>query len=118
MASPGAAGAGRVGGGGTVINSEGFLKFQADQEKFTAQHVELYMRYLGHDSHAEELTFEKANSLALQAKLNNITHKHGNAYIKGIQPCFDILKAVTLTLHGIGFVKMLSLCSMTSSLAV
>ena len=50
MASPGA-GAGEGGGGGAVINSEEFLKFQADQEKFATQHVELYM--LG------ELAFKK-----------------------------------------------------------
>ena len=53
------------------------------------------MHYLGHDSHAGELTFdqEKANSITLQAKLDSITHKHGNAYIEGIQPCFNVLKA-------------------------
>jgi len=95
LASPGAAGAGGGGGGGTVINSE---EFQADQGKFTAQHVELYMRSLGHDSHAGELTFdqEKANSIALRAKLDSITceHEHGDTYIEGhIQPCFDVLKA-------------------------
>ena len=93
LSSPGAAGAG--GGGGAVINSEKFLKFQADQEKFTAQHVELYMRYLGRDSRAGELAFdeERANSVALQAKLDNITREHGDAYIEGIQPHFDVLKA-------------------------
>jgi fatty acid synthase subunit beta len=55
----GAAGAGGGGGGGAVINSE---EFQANQEKFAAQHVELYMR-----SRAGELAFnqEKANSIAL-----------------------------------------------------
>ena len=95
LASPGAAGAGGAGGGGAVINSEEFLKFQADQEKFAAQHVELYMRYLGRDSRAGELAFdqEKANSIALQAKLDSITREHGDAYIEGIQPRFDVLKA-------------------------
>jgi hypothetical protein len=28
-----------------MINSEEFIKFQADQEQFAAQHIELYMRY-------------------------------------------------------------------------
>ena len=53
------------------------------------------MRYLRRDSRAGEVAFdqEKATSLALQAKLDSINHKHGNAYIKGIQPHFDILKA-------------------------
>jgi len=84
LTSPGAAGA----GGGAVINSEGFLKLQADQEKFAAQHVELYMRYLGRDSRVGELAFdqERANSIALQAKLDSITREHGDAYIEGIQP--------------------------------
>ena len=75
--------------GGAVINSEEFLKFQSKQ------HVELYMRYLRHDSQAGEVSYdqEKATSLALQAKLNSFNCEHGNAYIEGIQPCFDILKA-------------------------
>jgi fatty acid synthase subunit alpha len=97
LTSPGAAGAGGGGGGlgGAVINSEEFLKLQADQEKFAAQHVELYMRYLSRDSRAGELAFdqEKANSIALQAKLDSITRKHGDAYVEGIQPRFNILKA-------------------------
>ena len=46
LASPGA--------GGAIINSEEFLKFQSDQQKFAAQHVELYMCYLAHDSRAGE----------------------------------------------------------------
>ena len=36
---------------------------------------------------------EKATSLALQVKLDSINHERGDAYIEGIQPCFDILKA-------------------------
>jgi len=91
----GAVGAGGGGGGGAVINSEEFLKFQADWEKVAAQHVKLYMHYLGHNSRAGELIFdqEKANSIALQAKLDSITCEHGDTYIEGIQPCFDVLKA-------------------------
>ena len=47
------------------------------------------------DSWAGEVSFdqEKATSLALQAKLDSINCEHGDAYIEGIQPCFDILKA-------------------------
>ena len=53
------------------------------------------MRYLACDSWAGEVAFdhEKATSLALQAKLDSINREHGDAYIEGIQPCFDILKA-------------------------
>jgi fatty acid synthase subunit beta len=36
---------------------------------------------------------EKATNLALQAKLDSINREHGDTYIKGIQPRFDILKA-------------------------
>ncbi|TFK33214.1 fatty acid synthase [Crucibulum laeve] len=95
LSAPGASGAAGGGGGGAVINSEEFLKFQADQEKFAAQHVELYMRYLKRDSRAGETAadLEKANSLALQAKLDSITREHGDTYIDGIQPRFDPLKA-------------------------
>ena len=73
LAFPGTGGASGGGKGGAVINSEEFLKSQSDQQKFAAQHVELYMCYLGGDSRAGEVTFdqEKATSLALQAKLNS-----------------------------------------------
>ncbi|KAG5638483.1 hypothetical protein H0H81_012415 [Sphagnurus paluster] len=94
LAAPGAAASGG-GASGATINSEEFLKFQADQERFAAQHVELYMRYLGRDSRAGEIAFdkEKATSTALQAKLDSITKEHGDTYIDGIQPRFDPLKA-------------------------
>ncbi|KAG6893584.1 hypothetical protein C0992_009428 [Termitomyces sp. T32_za158] len=74
LAAP-AAGAAGGSAGGVTINSEEFLKFQADQQRFAAQHVELYMRYLGRDSRAGEIAFdqEKATSTALQAKLDSIT---------------------------------------------
>ena len=54
LASPGAGGASGGSRGGAIINSEEFLKFQSDQQKFAAQHVELYMCYLAHDSRAGE----------------------------------------------------------------
>ncbi|KAH7913599.1 hypothetical protein BJ138DRAFT_606981 [Hygrophoropsis aurantiaca] len=92
----GGAGAGAgSGAGGATINSEEFLKFQAEQEKFAAQHIELYMRYLNRDSRAGDLLFdkEKANSAQLQARLDAIAKEHGDTYIDGIQPAFDPLKA-------------------------
>ncbi|KAJ6512975.1 fatty acid synthase [Mycena sanguinolenta] len=91
----GSSGSGGGGGGGATINSEEFIKFQSEQQKFAAQHVELYMRYLNRDSRAGEtaLDQEKANSLALQTKLDNIAKEHGDVYIEGIQPMFDPLKA-------------------------
>jgi fatty acid synthase subunit alpha, fungi type len=54
-----------------VINSEEFIKFQADQEQLAAQHIELYMRYLKQDSRSCHIAFdkEKANSAELQAIL-------------------------------------------------
>jgi fatty acid synthase subunit beta len=72
LAAPGTGGAPGGGGSRAVIDSEEFLKFQADQQKFAAQHVELYMHYLGRDSRAGEVAFdqEKTTSLALQAKID------------------------------------------------
>ncbi|KAJ6477506.1 fatty acid synthase, partial [Mycena sanguinolenta] len=91
----GNSGSARGGDGGATINSEEFIKFQSEQEKFAAQHVELYMRYLNRDSRAGEtaLDQEKASSLALQTRLDNIAKEHSDAYIEGIQPMFDPLKA-------------------------
>ncbi|KAI6129042.1 hypothetical protein EDD16DRAFT_1516096, partial [Pisolithus croceorrhizus] len=95
LSSGGAGGAAAGAGGGAVINSEEFLKFQADQNKFVAQQVELYMRYLNRDSRAGEIAYdkEKANSAQLQARLDAIAREHGDTYIDGIQPAFDPLKA-------------------------
>ena len=91
----GAAGGAEGSSGGTVINSEEFLKFQANQNNFASQQIEVYMRYLDCDSRAGELAFdkEKNSNLALQAKLDNITCEHGDAYLDGIQPRLDPLKA-------------------------
>ncbi|KAJ7769033.1 fatty acid synthase, partial [Mycena olivaceomarginata] len=93
--SSGSSSGGGGAAGGATINSEEFIKFQSEQQKFAAQHVELYMRYLNRDSRAGEsaLDQEKANSLALQMKLDNIAKEHGDVYIEGIQPMFDPLKA-------------------------
>lgn len=95
LTSGGAGGAAAGAGGGAVINSEEFLKFQADQNKFVAQQVELYMRYLNRDSRAGEIAYdkEKATSAQLQARLDAIAREHGDTYIDGIQPAFDPLKA-------------------------
>ncbi|KAK7463431.1 fatty acid synthase alpha subunit Lsd1 [Stygiomarasmius scandens] len=95
LSAPSAGGAGGAAAGGVTINSEEFTKFKAEQERFAAQHVELYMRYLNRDSRAGEIAFdrEKASSLSLQAKLDSIAKEHGDLYIDGIQPTFDPLKA-------------------------
>ncbi|THV07258.1 fatty acid synthase [Dendrothele bispora CBS 962.96] len=95
LSAPSAGGGGGAATGGVTINSEEFTKFKAEQERFAAQHVELYMRYLNRDSRAGEIAFdqEKANSLSLQAKLDSIAKEHGDLYIDGIQPVFDPLKA-------------------------
>ncbi|CAE6460687.1 unnamed protein product [Rhizoctonia solani] len=93
--SSGGGGGGAAAGGGAVMNSEEFLKFQAEQQLFAAQHVELYMRYLKRDSRAGARAYdeEKASAAALQAKLDDIAKEHGDAYIQGIQPIFEPLKA-------------------------
>lgn len=94
--SSGGAGAGGAGAsGGAVINSEEFLKFQAEQEQFARQQIEVYMRYLKQDSRAGESKYdeEKANAETLQNRLDAITKEHGDTYLDGIQPVFDALKA-------------------------
>ncbi|GBE87869.1 fatty acid synthase [Sparassis crispa] len=95
LATGAANGGGGGGAGGPTINSEEFLQFQADQEQFAAQQIELYMRYLKRDSRAGEIKYdaEKANVVTLQSKLDAISREHGDTYIDGIQPVFDALKA-------------------------
>jgi len=53
------------------------------------------MRYLGCDSRAGEIAFdkEKATTVALQAKLDTITKEHNDIYIEGIQPRLDAMTA-------------------------
>ena len=69
-----------------VINSEEFLKLQADQEKFTAQNTSNSICATSVATPVLELAFdqEKANSIALQAKFDSITCEYGDAYIEGI----------------------------------
>lgn len=95
LSSGSAGGASGGGGGGAVMNSEEFLKFQAEQQQFAAQHIDLYMRYLKRDPRSGEIAFdnEKANSALLQARLDAIAKEHGDVYIDGIQPSFDPVKA-------------------------
>jgi fatty acid synthase subunit alpha len=94
LSSGGSAAAGG-GAGGAVINSEEFLKFQAEQSQFVGQQIDLFMRYLKRDPRAANIAHdrEKTNALALQAKLDSIAREHGDTYIDGIQPVFDQLKA-------------------------
>lgn len=94
--STGAAG-GAAGGssGGAVMNSEEFLKFQAEQHEFAHQQINLYSRYLKRDPRLGEILYdkEKTNAAQLQARLDNIAREHGDTYVDGIQPVFDALKA-------------------------
>ena len=95
LSSGGSGGDGGGGAGGAMINSEEFLKFKTEQDRFAAQHIELYMRYLNRDSRAGEIAHdkEKTTSAQLQARLDSIAREHGDTYIDGIQPAFDPLKA-------------------------
>jgi fatty acid synthase subunit alpha, fungi type len=93
--SPGSVSGTGPAGGATINISEEFLKFQAEQDQFAAQQVELHMHYLKKDPRSGEIAFdkEKAVSEALQARLDAIAQEHGDMYIDGIQPVFDPLKA-------------------------
>ena len=84
-----------AGAGGAVINNKEFLKFQALQEQFARQQIEVYMRYLKRDPGEGKLKYdaEKTNTAALQARLDAIFQEHGEIFIDGIQPVFDLIKA-------------------------
>ena len=68
---------------------------QAEQYRFAGQRIDLYSRYLKNDSRAGHLKSdtEKANSLALQARLDAINREQGDFYVDSILPAFDALKA-------------------------
>jgi len=80
--------------GGAVMNSEEFLKFQAEQHEFMYQQINLYSRYLKHDPCQGEILYdkEKASSLQIQVWLDSIGHEHGETNIKGIQCVFDVVE--------------------------
>jgi malonyl CoA-acyl carrier protein transacylase/acyl dehydratase len=89
-------GASATGGNGApVMNSEEFDKYKSDHDAFVTQHVELYMRYLGKSSRDGNNLYmnEKARSQVLQSELDAINKEHGEQYIKGIRPVFDVQKA-------------------------
>ena len=71
LSATGAGGGSSSGGGSAMINSEEFLKFQAEQEQSAAQHVKLYMRYLKCDSCAGDMVYNMEQ--ASLAKLDSIT---------------------------------------------
>ncbi|KAH9976797.1 hypothetical protein BGW80DRAFT_1546730 [Lactifluus volemus] len=77
------------------MNSQEFLKFQAERYEFVHQQIILYSRYLKRDPRQGEILHdkEKATSTQLQARLDNIAREHGDAYIDGVQPVVDALKA-------------------------
>src|SRR6267142_610722 len=95
LSAGGGSGSGGGSSGGAVMNSEEFLKFQAEQYEFAHQQINLYSRYLKRDPRQGEILFdkEKATSTQLQARLDSIGQEHGDTYINGIQPVFDALKA-------------------------
>jgi len=95
LTSGGGGGGNASGGGAAVMNSEEFLKFKAEQHEFAAHQVEHYMRYLGRDSREGGRLHdqEKANSLSLQSRLDEISREHGDVYLQGVMPIFDPLKA-------------------------
>jgi hypothetical protein len=103
---------------GATIIIEDFLKFQTEQGQFAAQHIKLYIRYLKRDFHSDDIAFgkEKADSIDLQAKSDSIAKEHGGVNVEGILPSSTHSRLVVLIHLGIGFVRILFLCIMTSSL--
>jgi fatty acid synthase subunit alpha, fungi type len=81
--------------GGVVMNSEEFDKYKNSHDAFVNQHVELYMRYLGKSTRDGNNLYmdERERNLALQSELDSIAREHGEKYVKGIRPVFDVRKA-------------------------
>jgi len=95
--SSGGGGGGGGGGAaaGVMIDSEQLDKMQAKNDDLAAQQVEVLLRYLGRDSRTGHRLADsnKAEAGVLQDKLDAINREHGEAYINGIQPVFEPLKA-------------------------
>lgn len=69
--------------------------FAVSHSKCIPSPASVFTHSKGCDSCAGGLAFDKerSNNLALQARLDSITRDHGDAYLDGIQPRFDPLKA-------------------------
>ena len=95
LAAPGSGGSGGGGGGGPVVDSEALNKLQAQQDEFVSQQVDVLLRYLKRDGREGHRIADakKADADELQEQLDAISKEHGEAYIKGIQPSFEPLKA-------------------------
>ncbi|BGP33270.1 fatty acid synthase alpha subunit Lsd1 [Rhodotorula toruloides] len=95
LGAGGGGGGAAVGGAGFMINTEQLDKMQEKQDNFVSQQVELFLRYLGKDSREGHrlADMQKAEVANLQEKLDSIAREHGDAYVQGIQPVFDPLKA-------------------------
>jgi 3-oxoacyl-ACP reductase-like protein len=78
-----------------AFTAEALDKLQARQDEFVGQQIEVLLRYLKRDSRAGHRLHdeEKLQSAALQDRLDSITREHGDAYLDGIQPVFEPLKA-------------------------
>jgi fatty acid synthase subunit alpha len=95
LSSGGGGGASGGGGGGAVVDSEALNKLQAQQDEFVSQQVDVLLRYLKRDGREGFRLAEgqKVDAEALQAQLDAINREHGETYINGIQPSFEVLKA-------------------------
>ena len=62
------------------------LEFQAEQYQFAGQQIELYSRHFEKDPRAGDLKYEaeKANSVALEARLDAISRERGDFYVDDI----------------------------------
>lgn len=95
LSAGGSSGGGSSGGGGAVIDSEALDALEAKQLDLASQQVETLNRFLGRDARVgfRQKDSQKAETDALQAKLDSILREHGEDYISGIQPAFEPLKA-------------------------
>ncbi|KWU43709.1 hypothetical protein RHOSPDRAFT_19103 [Rhodotorula sp. JG-1b] len=95
LGAAGGGGGGGAVGGGMMINTEQLDKLQEKQDNFVSQQVDLFLRYLGKDSREGHrlADLQKAEVASLQDKLDAISREHGDAYVQGIQPVFNPLKA-------------------------
>jgi fatty acid synthase subunit alpha len=118
LSAGGSGGGGSGGAQGATINSEEFLKFQAEQE-FAAQHVELYMRYLKRDSRSGDIAFDKEKLIPRSFKLSwswiVLQRNMGTPTSRGFSPSSTHSKPVASTHLGTGSVKTHSSCTMTWS---
>ncbi len=79
----------------STVNSEDFLKLQSKLQKHIRSQLELYAKFVDFDllEASKNIANESTNLEMMQTQLDIWSIEHGNVYMDGIRPAFNVKKA-------------------------